>query len=329
MHQSHSHPGAHSRWNQGLGVSTLVHLVIIGGLSLIVARETQSLTGPRNAIQTRWSPAREELEPAPVELTPVTHKQEEASSAALNSKLPQLADRTSAPDLQSLSSWLNGSLPQNTQFEESVNTQHAADVVGALLTADAIGGTTSGSGNGQGSGRFFGINPQSKKIVYVVDSSKSMNIPHESIGKTRLGRVKIELARAILSMEPDQEFFVIFFSDFAIPMPARKLQPATRQAKSRYLNWVAQVPGIGRTEPLEALLLALKLQPDTIYFLTDGQFNPTVVSAFNHVIEKGRINKKILVKKVTVNGICFGNRNGEKLLRELSESNSGTYTFIP
>lgn len=325
MHEHHSHSGIHSRWNQGLGVSTLVHLVIIGGLSLLVARETESLSSsPGNAIQTRWSPTREEIDPTIIDLTPISHQQEEASSAAVTSPLPPIAERSSAPDTQSLSSLLNGPLPQTTQFEEALTTKHAADIVGALLTSDAIGGATSGSGNGFGNGKFFGINPQSKKVVYVVDSSKSMNFPHESVGKTRLGRVKIELARSILSMDEEQEFFVIFFSDVAIPMPATQLQPATQQTKSRYLNWVARVPGMGRTEPLEALLLAVKLQPDTIYFLTDGQFNISVVKTFNNVVQKAHLNKK-----VTVNGICFGNRDGEKLLRELAENNSGTYTFIP
>lgn len=325
MQECHKHTGTQSRWNQGLGVSTLVHLVIIGGLSLVVARETETLnSSPGNVIQTRWTPEEKELDPTILDLTPIAHNKQESSRAAVHSRLPPVLERTSAPDRQSLSSWLEGPLPQNTQFEESLTTKHAADIVGALLTSDAIGQASSGSGNGFGNGKFFGINPQSKKVVYVVDSSKSMNFPHESEGKTRLGRVKIELARAILSMDENQQFFVIFFSDVAIPMPARQLQSATEQAKSRYLKWIARVPGIGTTEPLEALLLALQLQPDTIYFLTDGRFNSSVVKAFNKVAQQthGR-------KKITVNGICFGNREGEELIRELSENNSGTYTFIP
>lgn len=325
MQERHSYSGTQSRWNQGVGVSTLVHLVIIGGLSLIVAQESVPLASLSNrAIQTRWSPPQQEIDPTILDLTPIAHKQQESSRAAIQSTLPPVLDQTAAPDTQSLSSWLKGPLPQATEFEESLTTKHAADIVGALLTSDAIGSASSGSGNGQGNGKFFGINPKSKKIVYVVDSSKSMNFPHESEGKTRLGRVKIELARAILSMDENQQFFVIFFSDMAIPMPAQQLQPATQQAKSRYLKWIARVPGIGRTEPLEALLIALRLQPDTIYFLTDGQFNSSVVKAFNEVARRTHRNKKI-----TVNGICFGNREGETLIRELSENNSGTFTFIP
>ncbi|MCA9016413.1 MAG: VWA domain-containing protein [Planctomycetaceae bacterium] len=319
------HSGFQSRWNQGVGVSTLFHLILIGGLALIVEHQLETHpTSSANAIQTRWSAPQKKDEPILLEVTAVTQKQETASSAAVLSKLPPVLDLNSAPDPKSLSSFLDGPLPQTTQHEESLTSRYAADIVGALLTSSAIGTANYGSGNGAGNGDFFGLNPQSKRIVYVVDSSKSMNFPHESVGKTRLGRVKLELAKAIVSMDENQEFFVIFFSDYAIPMPARKLQPATPEAKEKFLSWVAKVPGIGTTEPLEALLLALRLQPDTIYFLTDGQFSPSIVKAFNNVAAKTRARQNVIV-----NGICLGNREGERLIRELAEQNSGSYTFIP
>jgi len=324
MHTPSAQSGPQSHWNRGLGVSTLFHLVLICGFAIIVQRAETLPSSSANTIQTRWAPPQESAPPVILELTAVTTKQENASSAPVLSKLPPILDRSSAPDTQLLSSSLEGPLPQIIQQEESLTTKYAADIVGALLTSSAIGNASSGSGNGTGNGDFFGLKPKSKKIVYVVDSSKSMNFPHESVGKTRLGRVKLELAKSILAMDEHQQFFVIFFSDFAIPMPARQLQPATPQSKQKFLSWVARVPGVGTTEPLEALILALRLQPDTIYFLTDGQFNPSVVRAFNKVAENTHRNQTIIV-----NGICLGNREGEQLIRELAEKNSGTYTFIP
>lgn len=319
------HSDPQSRWNQGVGVSTLLHLLLIGSLAMVVDHQLETRpTSPGNAIQTRWAAPQKDVEPVLLELTAVTEKQENANSGAVLSKLPPVLDLNSAPNPKSLSSFVDGPLPQATQHEESLTTKYAAEIVGALLTSSAIGTADSGSGNGSGNGDFFGLNPKSKRIVYVVDSSKSMNFPHDSVGKTRLGRVKLELAKAIFAMDENQEFFVIFFSDFAIPMPAQKLQPATPEAKHKFLSWVARIPGVGTTEPLEALLLALRLQPDTIYFLTDGQFSPSIVRAFNKVAEKSNRNQRIIV-----NGICLGNREGEQLIRELTEQNSGSYTFIP
>jgi len=325
MHTHHAHSGSKFHWNKGIGVSTLFHVILICGFAMIIDQRAETLSStPATLIQTRWAAPQKTVQPVLLELTAVTTETEQASSAPALSKLPPVLDRSSAPDSQSLSALLEGPLPQATQYEESLTTKYAADIVGALLTSSAIGQSTSGTGNGLGNGDFFGLTPKSKKIVYVVDSSKSMNFPHDSVGKTRLGRVKLELAKAILSMDENQQFFVIFFSDIAIPMPARQLQPATSQSKQKFLSWVAKVPGVGMTEPLQALILALRLQPDTIYFLTDGQFNPSVVKAFNKVAEKTHRNQPIIV-----NGICLGNREGEPLIRELAEKNSGTYTFIP
>ena len=315
---------SHARWNQGVGVSTVFHIILLIGFAFLVDHRFESESAPGHVIQTRWTTPRDNEEPEILELTAVTRKQEEASDAAVLSHLSATLDTNSAPDSETLVSSLKGPQPELMQFEESLTTKYAGEVVGALLTSSAIGLTNSGSGNGIGKGEFFGHNPESKRIVYVVDCSKSMNFPHDSIGKTRLGRVKLELARAIFSMDEDQEFFVIFFSDLAIPMPARELQPATSEAKEKFLSWVARVPGIGRTEPLEAMLLALRLQPDTIYFLTDGQFKASTVKAFNRVAEKTSQNHKVIV-----NGICLGNREGETLIRMLAENNFGSYTFIP
>ncbi|QDT98812.1 vWA domain-containing protein [Gimesia aquarii] len=325
MYKPPSHSGLQSHWNSGIGISTVFHLLLVCGLAIVVKQEAElPLSNSDTAIQTRWAPPQKTVQPVILELEAVTDKAETPSSSQVLSKLPPVSDLHTAPDSESLSSFLDGPLPQTTQQEDTLTTKHAADIVGALLTSSAIGNASPGTGNGLGNGDFFGMKPKSKKVVFVVDSSKSMNFPHDSVGKTRLGRVKLELAKTIYSMDKHQQFFVIFFSDIAKPMPARQLQPATAEAKQKYLSWVARVPGIGMTEPLEALILALRLQPDTIYILTDGHFNPSTVKAFNKVAKNTNRNRSVVV-----NGICMGSREGEKLIRELAETNSGTYTFIP
>lgn len=325
MHSDHTHSGSQAHWNKGVGASTLFHLTIIFGLSMLIKQQADDLSSrSTTTIETRWSSSQEKVEPVSLELNVVADKKNTSSSAEAMSKLPTIADLSSAPDPQSFTSVLEGVLPQTTQYEEALTTKNAADIVGAVLTSSALGNSGSGIGDGLGEGHFFGLNTKSKKVVYVVDSSKSMNFPHESVGKTRLGRVKLELANAILSMNSDQKFFVIFFSDYAKPMPAKQLQAATPRSKQKFLSWIAKVPGIGSTDPLEALLLALRLQPDTIYFLTDGDFNPAVVKTFNQFAQKVQQDRKIVV-----NGICLGNQAGEKLIRELAEKNSGNYIFIP
>jgi hypothetical protein len=103
-----------------------------------------------------------------------------------------------------------------------------------------------GEGDGEGNGRggrpggdmFFGIAAGGRKIVYVIDCSGSMLAPHFSEDKTRFQRLKREMHRSIDALPRDREFFVIFFSDSSLPMPAKSLQPASKEHK--------KIPGMGR-----------------------------------------------------------------------------------
>jgi hypothetical protein len=180
-------------------------------------------------------------------------------------------------------------------------------------------GAGEGTGNGGGGRGFFGRGSAGEKVVFVVDSSQSMNHPHPGPGKTRLGRVKLELINSIRAMSPNQKFFIVFFSDGPIPMPADRLMEANDGAKLQYLRWMMNVPGDGHTEPALALLMALKLNPDTIYFLTDGDFRPTIVRELAVSNRKG----------VKIHTIGFSQDRGEKLLQTIAKQNNGTYTYVP
>jgi hypothetical protein len=180
-------------------------------------------------------------------------------------------------------------------------------------------GAGEGTGNGGGGRGFFGRGSAGDKVVFVVDSSQSMNHPHPGPGKTRLGRVKIELINSIRDMSPNQKFFIVFFNDGPIPMPADRLVEANDGAKLQYLRWMVTIPGNGHTDPAMALLMALRLNPDTIYFLTDGDFRPTIVK------ELAATNRG----KVKIHTIGFSQDRGEKLLQTIAKQNGGTYTYVP
>lgn len=147
--------------------------------------------------------------------------------------------------------------------------------VGGAIGSREGAGVGDGFGNGAGSDAadsFFGLRPVGRRVVFVLDCSRSMNHPHNTDAKTRFKRMKIELIRSIQGMGPESEFYLIFFNDFAIPMPSRGLVQAAEQPKLHYLNWMKDLKADGNTEPREALQLALRLQPDILYFLTDGSF---------------------------------------------------------
>lgn len=156
-----------------------------------------------------------------------------------------------------------------------------ANVGGATTPVDSASGDLDGLGYGDGIGdgegsdasdSFFGLRPVGRRFAFVLDCSRSMNHPHNTEAKTRFKRMKLELIKSIQGMGPESEFYLIFFNDFAIPMPSPVPVQAAHQPKLKYLHWMKDIKAEGNTEPRIALQHALKLQPDILYFLTDGSF---------------------------------------------------------
>ncbi|MFN0056574.1 MAG: VWA domain-containing protein [Planctomycetales bacterium] len=182
------------------------------------------------------------------------------------------------------------------------------------------GGFSGGSGGGVG---FFGASAAAESCVYVFDMSGSMH------GR-RFRRALSELNRSISDLKPHQRFFVIMFSDSAVPLFADlsttelletfrvELFPATVENKHKARAWLSKLKADGHTHPTTALKLAIDLKPDVIFFLTDGEIPEEVlseVSAYNQ-------------KQVPVHSIEFENLEGAQRLQRLSSQNSGPFRHV-
>lgn len=181
-------------------------------------------------------------------------------------------------------------------------------------------GTGTGVGNGSGPG-FFGMAPPAgQRTVFVVDSSRSMNHPHDSPAKTRFRRLKLELLKCITEMKPEDSFYVIFFSNEANVMPSRSFQPSVPGSRDRFLQWIgAAESGGSPTNPIPALDIALRMQPDVIVFLTDGEFDGLA----------NRRLKSLKQSKIVVHTFAFGETFGEEVLKAVADNNRGEYRFVP
>jgi len=196
----------------------------------------------------------------------------------------------------------------------------AADLKVGHGVGTGIGnGVGKGTGTGSGGAGFFGLRGTAEKVVYVVDCSRSMNHPHPGPTRTRIGRVKLELLKSVRGLNENQKFFIIFFNYLAFPMPSDRMMEATDPAKLKYLRWMAEARAEGTTEPKTALMFALQLNPDIIYFLTDGDFE-------GHIVKEVAIANRGRIK---INTIGFGDNRGEKLLKLIAEQSGGQYQFIP
>ncbi len=258
------------QWYQSLGASTVVHVCIIGIASCwwTVLRQDAGA----NAVDTRWANPEEStidrtlVEEVGTVIAPA--KQQPGGRPQVTFSFQTAA--ISPADLSSLSKAV-APIVHGEAYTTSDLSERVAISQAAARTHSQ--GTGSDSGDGEG---FFGLKAAGKRIVYVVDCSRSMNHPHPSEFKTRFRRVKVELVRSINGMGSDMQFFIIFFNERAIAMPARSLQPALPLTQKKYLYWMQSIRADGDTNPIDALRLALSLRPEVIYFLTDGSFKRNV-----------------------------------------------------
>lgn len=294
-----------------LGVSLVVHLTILGISSAIVFSPRPAKTSVVEIDATISEPLPEEPEPLLL-----TEGEWQPVPAGGSPNPAAVAMDFPVPDPGNSLGGLIGVTGGMTQGGTGTD-QVATDKVGLGGTG---GGTGDGHGTGSGSGQgFFGIETKVKRTVFVVDASRSMNYPYPGEAKNRLGRVKIELYRTITKMSADQSFFVIFFNTAPIPMPSRGMVRADPQIIRPYLEWIFAVRGMDQTEPQAALLMALRLNPDQIYFLTDGDFSYRSV----------RSAREANPNRIPIHTIGFGGKEGEKNLQEIARDSQGTYQFIP
>ncbi|MEX0726201.1 MAG: vWA domain-containing protein [Planctomycetaceae bacterium] len=315
----------HSRWKSSLWSSLALHLAACLVLAFIVTRTVDSNESALPAVESRWNEETEEsaieqleaeaFSAVTIETQTVGGRQQAVNPLAALSPSPDRASQEiEVADV-------NTEMPSDAWGRSSVfeNANEEVGIAGfGVLNLDGNGDGT-GAGTGDGDGGFFGINGAGKKHVFVVDASTSMNHPHNSDAKTRFGRLKIELVNTIGRMTEETEFFVIFFNDRAIPMPAPGLIQATRANQMKSLEWVATAKTGGRTDPREALLMALRLNPDIIYFLTDGEFEYRVVK------DVAAANRQ----KTPIYTFCFSDRSGEKFLKQIAAQSAGKYHYVP
>lgn len=188
-----------------------------------------------------------------------------------------------------------------------------------------LGGGTAGSGGdsgppgvalGSGGGvNFFGLRssaPGVRSIVYVVDRSGSMTDTFTA--------VRAELKKSISALRRSQKFHVIFYnSGDPTENPPLKPVPAIDANKRAFFEFMDGITPSGGTRPERALRQALALEPDLIYFLSDGAFEAEVVD---------RLKEWNRGSRTKVYTIAYLDPQGRKLLEAIARQNGGEFKFV-
>lgn len=194
----------------------------------------------------------------------------------------------------------------------------------------AIGFTTGSQGarglpGGQARTQVFGAEGTGNKFIYVFDRSASM----EGFQGRPMAAAKSQLIASLSDLESVHQFQIVFYNDEpAVFHPDRSRPPsvlfASDENKELATGFVERMTAVGGTKHVEALVLALGMSPDVVFFLTDAaepQLTPAELSTIR------RRNRS----EATINAIEFGSGprpRGENFLMRLARENRGKHVYV-
>jgi hypothetical protein len=180
-----------------------------------------------------------------------------------------------------------------------------------------------GQPGGKGRTSVFGVTGEGWKFAYVFDRSESMKWHH---GKP-LSAAKDQLLGSLESLDSNHRFQIIFYNqEPAVFNPSgqpNRLAFATEQNKRNARKFVAGVTATGGTNHVRALMRAIELHPDVIFFLTDAD-EPVLSPRQLHEIGRRAAG-------VTIHAIEFGfgpQRDSDNFLAKLAQQNGGEHKYV-
>ena len=186
-------------------------------------------------------------------------------------------------------------------------------------------GTGGGKGGGNGGTSLFGVEAGGgTKVVYVFDRSSSMGGSNFS----PLDHAKAELLASLERLPETHQFQIIFYNELPTPFLLRnespRLLPATAANKNLARAFLGGIIADVGTQHEEALLLALRMNPDAIYFLTDADPPGLSPGQMDRISRSNR-------KRIAIHAIEFGrgpNLEVDNFLIRLAQQHYGRYAYV-
>lgn len=213
---------------------------------------------------------------------------------------------------------------ENIRFDtqQLVKSQPSSTTLTGLVSDAENRKMGKGRGFSDGSGTsFFGIGAKGRHFVFVVDSSRSMTGERWQAACT-------ELMRSIQELGPDQRYYVICFDVGPRPLfdqPARRNDYIKPGAKTfpKVRNWMQSLALGPDTRPAGALEIALAMEPDAIFLLSDGELRDESMLLLQ------QFNRKADGKPRTViHTISLLSAEGMLTLQQIAAQNGGDFKAI-
>ncbi len=201
----------------------------------------------------------------------------------------------------------------------------------AASATPAAGGFTAASqpsrrvGGGQASTQVFGAQGTGSRFVYVFDRSASM----QGFQGRPMRASRAELLKSLEGLQSIHQFQIVCYNDkTSVFNPFRPQPPqlmfGTDENKQLAEAFIRNIIPAGATRHLEALRLALGMQPDVIFFLTDAaepQLTPGELAEIRSRNRSGAV----------INSIEFGSgpfQGGDNFLVKLARQNGGKHVYV-
>lgn len=173
-----------------------------------------------------------------------------------------------------------------------------------------------------GSPLFASPRKAAGSIAYLVDRSSSMQ-------GIRLEKMKSELKAALEALPDGTRFTVVAFNDGREELPIAKsgLVDATTASRTAALDWVDGITASGGTTAVPGLEQLIRLQPDSLIFLTDGLLDETERAKVDTIL-----SDKGLLGDTRVDTVMLYPSGVEPVLKSLAEATGGRFrpvTFDP
>jgi len=179
-------------------------------------------------------------------------------------------------------------------------------------------------GNYGNFGEYYGIPICAKRVVFVLDTSGSMR-------GAKLDAAKVELIRAIKELHKEVFFSIVIFNS-SVRVWQHDLVPANDSMKQIAVTVVLDQNAQGSTASYDALEGAFALEPEAIYFLSDGAPRGGKIDDPGEIVSSvSGVNR---VRRISIHSIGIDTKADTsvnpfaRFMKALAQANWGQYRAV-
>lgn len=230
---------------------------------------------------------------------------------------PEVAESTESPVALSLPALETPTPVIGAGQLPSTEAGNPDDLVQPLAPANVAGGNRPPVAGGTS---FLGIEDTAKRFVYVIDHSFSMET-----GRA-LQAAKAELMASLAQLDETQQFQVVFYNHEPTVLQTRRgtYFSGTDAQRLQVSEQLRVIRPSGGTRHFPALMQALRLEPEVIFLLTDGDAHSALSRKETEDLKRRNRNN------ARIHCIEFGmgrQRDAGNFLKKLASEHGGQYTY--